>query len=266
MAENKTGQVTQSPAEVYDSFFVPVLFQDWTSRVADAAMVSSGQRALDVACGTGVLTCEVAHRVGENGYAAGLDLNEGMLGVAKRKAPEIEWRQGRAENLPFDRDSFDAVVCQFGLMFFEDQQAAIKEMLRVLRQDGHMALAVWDSLENTPGYAAIAELLATLFGDKAANAIRAPFGLGDKQVLRSLFTDAGSGNVQIETHEGTARFPSIRSWIYTEIKGWVLADMLDDAQYQQLLQAAESELQTFVTQDGNVALRMPAHIATVTKW
>lgn len=92
MTENKTGQVLQSPAEVYDSFFVPAIFQGWTSRVADAAMVSSGQRTLDVACGTGALTCDVAHRVGENGFAAGLDLNEGMLGVAKRKAPEIEWR------------------------------------------------------------------------------------------------------------------------------------------------------------------------------
>ncbi|MBE9170067.1 methyltransferase domain-containing protein [Pleurocapsales cyanobacterium LEGE 06147] len=111
MSKSEIRQVTRTAAEIYEEFFVPALFQQWASRVAGAAMISSGQRILDVACGTGVLTREVAHRAGENGSAIGLDLNEGMLVVARRKAPEIEWRQGRAEGLPFDSDSFDAVVC-----------------------------------------------------------------------------------------------------------------------------------------------------------
>ena len=265
MTEGLNQRKIQSAPEVYEAFFVPAIFQAWTRRVADAAMVSSGQNALDVGCGTGVLTREVAQRVGDSGSVVGLDINAGMLDVAKRKVPTIKWRQGQAENLPFESNSFDAVVCQFGLMFFEDQQAAIAEMLRVLKPGGHMAIAVWDCLENTPGYAAVSELLETLFGGETAEAIRAPFGLGDKQVLRSRFTEAGVGHVQIETHEGSACFPSIQSWMHTEIKGWVLADQLDDAQYQQLLQAAETELQTFITPDGTVALRSPAHIATATK-
>jgi hypothetical protein len=125
-------------------------------------------------------------------------------------------------------------------------------MLRVLRQDGYMAVAVWDSLENTPGYAAITELLERLFGDKVADAMREPFVLGDIEVLRSLFTDAGVASVEIETHEGIVRFPSISSWIYTDIKGWTLADLIDDAQYQLLLQEAESELRRFVTSESTI--------------
>jgi ubiquinone/menaquinone biosynthesis C-methylase UbiE len=157
MSESERGQVTRSTAEVYEDFFVPALFQEWASRVADAALISSGQRILDVACGTGVLAHKAADRVGASGSVVGLDLNEGMLAVAKRKAPEIEWWQGHAEALPFVSNSFDAVVCQFGLMFFENRCAAIEEMVRVLRQGGHLAIAVWDSLENTPGYAAVTD-------------------------------------------------------------------------------------------------------------
>ena len=265
MERSKRGQVTQSAAEVYEKFFVPALFQEWASRVADVAQISPGQRILDVACGTGVLTREIANRVGASGSVVGLDLNEGMLVVAKRKAPEIEWRQGNVEALPFDSNRFDAVVCQFGLMFFENRRAALEEMVRVLRQGGHLAVAVWDSLANIPGYAAVTKLLERLFGSEVADKMQAPFVLGNTKILQSLFANAGVSNAQILTYEGTARFPSINSWVYTEIKGWTFADMIDDAQYQRLLQEAEKELQQFVTPEGTVAFRLPAHMVTATK-
>ena len=157
MDKTEKGQVTRIAAEIYEEFFVPALFKQWASRVADVAQISSGQHVLDVACGTGILAREIAELVGANGSVVGLDPNEGMLIVAKRKAPEIEWRQGYAEVLPFDSSSFDAVVCQFGLMFFENRCAALKEMIRVLQQGGHLAVAVWDSLVNIPGYAAVTQ-------------------------------------------------------------------------------------------------------------
>lgn len=265
MSESERGQVTQNAAEVYEEFFVPALFQEWVNQVADAAHISRGQRILDVACGTGIVAREASQRVGINGSVVGLDLNEGMLAIAKRKAPHIEWRHGHAEALPFDSGSFDAVVCQFGLMFFEDRCAAIEQMMRVLRHGGHLAVAVWDSLENSPGYATVTGLLKRLFGDEVANAMRAPFVLGDTQVLRSLFTDAGVADAQITTYKGTARFPSISSWVYTDVKGWTLSDMIDDTQYQLLLQEAEKELRQFVLPDDTVAFRSPAHIVTTTK-
>ena len=147
MNETEQGQVSASAAQVYDDFFVPALFQGWVSRVVDAAKIASGHCVLDVACGTGVVTREIAKGLGANGSVIGLDLNPGMLAVAKEKAPNIEWQQGNAEALPFDSNSFDVVICQFGLMFFEHRQAALKEMLRVLRQGGRLVIAVWDSLE-----------------------------------------------------------------------------------------------------------------------
>jgi len=259
------GQVNHSAAEVYEEFFVPALFQEWTDRVADEAHIQVGQRVLDVACGTGILTRTVAGRVGANGSVVGIDVNEGMLVVAKRKAPDIEWRQGKAEMLPFDEDSFEVVVSQFGLMFFEDRPLALREMMRVLHPGGHLAIAVWDTLENTPGYTAMASLVRRLFGEQAANSLRAPYALGDKKELQSLFDDAGISQALITTYPGTAHFPSIQSWVYTEIKGWVLADRLDDTQFDLLLKEAERVLAPFITANGTVAFSAPAHIVSAVK-
>ena len=258
------GQVNTSAAEVYEEFFVPALFGEWGGRVAEAAHIQAGQRVLDVACGTGVLARAAAERVGAAGEVVGLDINEGMLAVARRKAPYITWQSGPAESLPFEDDSFDAVVSQFGLMFFEDRQAALAEMKRVVRPGGHLAVAVWDSLENTPAYATVTDLLQRLFGDEAANALRAPFNLGDTALLQSLFTEADIPNVTITTIEGTARFASIEAWVTTDVKGWTLADMIDDDQFHQLLTEAETALQPFVTPAGNVAFTSPAHIISAT--
>jgi ubiquinone/menaquinone biosynthesis C-methylase UbiE len=265
MSENQTGQVTRNAAETYEEFFVPALFQEWADRVVDAAQIEGGQHVLDVACGTGVLTRAAARRVGPNGSVIGLDVNEGMLEVAQRKAPEIQWKHGRAESLPFGDNTFDAVISQFGLMFFEDRSAAIHEMSRVLLPGGRLAVAVWDSLENTPGYAAMAALLKSLFGAQTAEALYAPFSLGDKETLLPLFKDSHLQDVQITTHDGTARFSSISSWVFTEIKGWTLSDSIDEAQYQKLLEEAEKELQPYVLSDGRVQFRAPAHIVTARK-
>ena len=259
------GQVTRSAAEVYEEFFVPALFQEWAPRVAAAAAIRPGQKVLDVACGTGVLAREVASRAAPGGEVAGLDRNDGMLAVARRQAPGIAWRQGLAEALPYNAGQFDAVVSQFGLMFFDDRQRALQEMLRVLRPGGRLAVAVWDRLETSPGYAAMTGLLRRLFGEPVAAGLRAPFVLGDPDELRALFAAAGMPDARVATETGTARFPSIEAWVHTDVKGWTLADLIDDAQYRQLLQAAQTELRRFTGADGSVAFASPAHIVTATR-
>ena len=265
MSANETGQITSNAAEIYEEFFVPALFQEWTERVIDAASIRPGNRVLDVACGTGVLARTAAERVGVDGVVIGLDVNPGMLAVAERKGPAITWRQGRAESLPFADAEFDAVVSQFALMFFDDRVAALEEMRRVVRPNGRVAVAVWGSIEETPGYSSMSDLLRRLFGEEAATSLSAPYSLGDREDVRSLFSRAGITDVAIQTIIGMARFPSIRSWVFTDIKGWTLADVLSDEQFATLLEHAERDMQPFVTSDGTVAFAAPAHIVTWTK-
>lgn len=265
MDEVSTGQVTRGAAEVYEEFFVPALFQDWTGPVAGAVRLAPGERVLDIACGTGVLAREAARRVAPTGSVVGLDRNEGMLAVAARIAPAIEWRHGMAESLPFPDGVYDAVVSQFGLMFFDDRVAALREMWRVLRPGGRLGVAVWDALERSPGYAGMVALLQRMFGDSVADELRAPFVLGDTGTLRALFAEAGIAGIDILSLTGTARFASIETWVHTDVKGWTLADLIGEAQYRSLLDAAQREFAAFEQPGGTVAFDMGAHIVTATR-
>jgi len=259
------GQLTDAAAEVYEDFFLPALFQQWAAPVAEAARLTPGQQVLDVACGTGVLAREVASRVGPGGTVIGLDRNDGMLSVARDRRPDLEWHEGMAESLPFPDQSFDAVVSQFGLMFFDDRTAALREMWRVLRPGGRLVVAVWNALEEVPGYAVLVDLLEELFGAQAANEMRGPFVLGDRKALVDLFADAGISDVTVDTTASDARYASIEAWMHTDVKGWTLGEVIDDAGYERLLSAAADRLARFVSDDGSVAFPHPAHIVTATK-
>lgn len=249
-------------AQAYQELHVPALFQQWAARVLDAVQVEPGHRVLDVACGTGVLAREAATRVGPAGFVAGVDPDPGMLAVAERLAPSVEWRQGAAESLPYPDRRFDAVVSQFGLMFFTDRRRALREMLRVSAPGGSLAVAVWDRLENSAAYPIEVELLERLAGSRAADALRAPFVLGDPSGLIRLFESAGVKSVAMETRHGTARFPSLRSMIEADLRGWlpVMGVVLEEQQIQRILAEAESALREYVTPDGQVMFDSPAHI------
>lgn len=254
-------------ATAYQAFFVPALFQEWAPRVAAAANIRPGDRVLDVACGTGVLAREAASRMDSAGSVVGLDPNPGMLAVASRLGPAIEWRQGTAESLPYQGHSFDVVVSQFGLMFFNDRQQALREMLRVLVPGGRLAIAVWDCLDNTPAYAAEVALLARIAGERAADALRAPFVLGERRDLEALFTGVPQCPVTISTHKGTGRFPSIRSMVEADVRGWlpVMGVVLPEDLISRILTEAEDALSPYLAEDGRVVFDSPAHIVAGTK-
>lgn len=251
-------------ARAYEALHVPALFRRWCPRVLDAAGVTDGDRVLDVACGTGVLAREAAVRVGAAGSVAGVDPGRGMLAVARELAPEIEWREGTAESLPYPDQSFDAVVSQFGLMFFSDRPRALREMIRVLKPGAGLAVAVWDCLENSEAYPEEVELLHRIAGKAAADALRAPFVLGDKAGLIALFEASGAESVRVETHTEVASFPSIRTMVEADLRGWlpVMGVVLQDDQIERILSDAENVLAKYVAADGKVVFKSPAHIVT----
>jgi len=249
-------------AEAYEALHVPALFEEWAERVLVAAEVGPGHRLLDVACGTGILARTAVERVGPAGHVVGVDPNPGMLKVAARLEDSVDWRAGTAEELPCDDASFDRVVSQFGMMFFTDRRGAISEMLRVLEPGGRFAVAVWAGLDQSPAYARSVQLLEKMAGAEAADALRAPFILGDAAAVRELTTAAGAASVDSTTIVGKARFPSLRSMVEADLRGWlpVMGVELEEDLILSILEAAETELDDFVLPDGRMEFDSPAHI------
>jgi ubiquinone/menaquinone biosynthesis C-methylase UbiE len=257
--------VSTNAAEVYDAQFVPALFAHWGPIVADVAGVKAGDRVLDVACGTGAATLAAAEIAGPSGHVVGLDANPEMLAVARKKSTGIEWVEGKAEALPMPDNSFDAVVSQFGFMFFDGKPAALREMMRVLRPSGRMAVAVCDAVENSPGYGAFAKLLDRLFGRQVGDAFRAPFALGNVDRLRTLCREADVTGVDVARHNATVGFGSIEAMVSAERAcAWTLGGMLDEDQFARLLAESRKELEPFIT-DGGIRFDMPSLIMSARK-
>lgn len=254
-------------AAAYESLHVPALFGAWAGTVLDAAKVGPGERVADVACGTGILARGAHARVGADGCVVGVDPDAGMLTVAAREAPGVDWRMGSAEALPLDDASQDAVVSQFGMMFFRDRDRAAAEMLRVLAAGGHLAVAVWDALERSPAYSALVTLLEDRAGSDAADALRAPFALGDAHAFALPFRRAGVEALKLATHSGTARFPDLRTMVEADLRGWlpVMGVVLDEELIEEILAAAEHALARFVDARGRMVFPCSAHILSGVK-
>jgi len=253
-------------ARAYEALFVPALFAQWALKTVEASGLAGGQSVLDVACGTGIVAHAALLQVGSTGYIAGLDPNIGMLAVAKELTPTVDWRQGTAESIPFPDASFDVVACQFGLMFM-DSERALREMLRVLKPQGRLVVAVWDRIENIPAYAAEVALVERLAGMQAADALRAPFALGDRSTLTEIFHKADATPVSVLTSNGIGRFPSIRVMVEADLRGWlpVLGVNLAENVINEILTEAESVLGQYVDGDGLVTFDVAAHLVTATK-
>ena len=243
------------------ALFVPALFGQWPERVLDTARLAAGDDVLDVGCGTGILARTAARRLNGSGSVTGIDINDGMLTIARRTPEPVTWRQGPAEHLPFPDHSFDRVVSQFAQMFFADQTASLTEMVRVTRPGGTITIATWASIDLSPGYAAMVDLLQRLFGDEAATALMAPFTLGTEDKLHDLI-DKTLPNATVTLHRGLARFDSLEAWVQTDVRGWTLADMITDDQYAQLLASAKRELAHLVDDNEQVRFPAPALFAT----
>lgn len=259
--DNLSHELLEKTAAAYDELLVPALFQEWADRLAQADEIKPSHKVLDLACGTGVLARSVAGQL-QDGSVTGVDPNPGMLAVAKRSAPNIEWLQGSAEELPFDNDTFDIVVSQFGLMLFSSPKTALKEMKRVLKAGGYLLIAVFDSIHKMPAYEMMADLFERKVNRSVGEALRFPFSMGHTDKLYSLFWNAGLKDTEITNHKGVARFSSPRHMVLSDVRGWFpFAQIhLDDQTVESIAREAESVLNPFLTSDGRVQFEVSVHI------
>src|SRR5215211_6048459 len=213
-------QLEEGSAEAYERYLVPLLFAPGAEYLIELASLGPEERLLDVACGTGIVARRAARRVGADGKVVGLDINEGMLEVARKASsdvrPAIEWHQGDATDMPLPDRAFDVVFCQQGLQFFPDRSAALGEMHRVLVQNGRLVLSILRSIEHNPGYRLLAEALERHVGLDAGAMMRSPFTSLSADELRALITGAGFRDVRIFLGVGPVRYPSVEEFLRWE--------------------------------------------------
>ena len=216
------GQQTASPAEVYERYLGPAISVPWTSVLLEYARPQPGERALDVACGTGVVARHVAPLVGVNGKVVALDVSPEMLDVGRllpaAAGASIEWRQGNADTLPLPDGEFDLVLCQQGLQFFADRAASLAEMRRVLADGGRVILSVWQGLESHPLYETLFK--ATIRHLEAPMSdVATSFSLGNADELRALLSDAGFQRIDVAPRMLQIRLPSPERFVQLTIAG-----------------------------------------------
>ena len=257
-------QLRGSAPELYERYLVPAVTFPWAQDLVGRAGITRGDRVLDVACGTGVVARVAAAQVGPSGRVAGLDLNGGMLEIARAAAPEIEWVEGSALALPFEDGEFGVVVCQLGLQFFDDRLGALRELRRVLAAGGGMAASVFTSIERNPAALALSDALDRQFGEGASLAKRSEHSLADAEELRRLCTAAGFSRVRVETVSLTVRFSSVQEWVGIQLAATPLAALAgrDDAAAR-VSEDVGASLAEFV-QDGSFAFPQEVHVALAT--
>jgi len=220
-------------ADNYERYFVPTIGLPFATALLNAAGLQPGERILDIACGTGVVTRLAAERVGPSGTVAGVDINPAMLAVA-RSVPSsgaaIEWHEATAESLPLADGSFDVVLSSLGLQFVPDKASALREMRRVLAPDGHLAVATVGP--TPPPFAILEQALARYVKPEAAAFMRVVFSLHEPEELEGLVSGAGFRDVEVRSTALTLTFPGPEEFLWQYVHSTPLAAavaQIDDA-------------------------------------
>jgi SAM-dependent methyltransferase len=190
----------------------------------------------------------------------GLDRNDAMLTVARRVRPDLEWRQGDAGELPFPDESFDAILCQMALMFFPDRARAVREMRRVVKASGTVAVAVPSGLRSQPAYGPFVEMAARHAGPDAVSLLGTYFVCGDLTELTDLIRSAGLEVVETRTRRGRVKLDSADEFVAVEVKSTPLGERVSAEVYEKIRADAREVLRPFVTSSGAVQVPLEGHL------
>ncbi len=257
--------------EIYDTYLVPLIFEAFANDIAERAAALNPATILETAAGSGVVTRALASRLSSDAHYTVTDLNQPMLDrAASKQEPDsrILWRQADALNLPFDDESFDAVVCQFGVMFYPDRVAGYAEARRVIKPGGTLLFNVWDDIGSNEFADVVTKTAAAMFPDDPPQFLsRTPYGYHEEDLIRQELSQAGFSDVTYETLEETSSAPSPRHPAFAYCQGTPLrneieardANLLDDVTDR----AAEAIASRYGA--GPVTAKIQGHIITAVR-
>lgn len=254
---------------IYERFLVPLIFQPYADDLATRVLARRPRRLLELAAGTGVVTRAMAAALGSTTTIVATDLNQAMIdeAVARDTFLSIEWKQADAMRLPFPDASFDAVVCQFGVMFFPDKPTAFSEARRVLRSGGVFIFNVWDHIEENEFADTVTAALESLFPDDPPRFLaRTPHGYFDgSTITRDLATAGFTAAPDISTVAARSRAESPRVPAVAYCQGTPLRNEIEARDAARLGEATELAAGAIAQRFGPGAVdgKIQAHVIVI---
>jgi SAM-dependent methyltransferase len=252
--------------KLYDNYLVPLIFEPYAADIADRLKSLQLSRVLEVACGSGVVTRAMASTLNPEVEIVATDFNQAMLdyAAAKPAARAINWRCADAMTLPFDDGVFDAVICQFGVMFFPDKPKCFSEARRVLRRGGTFLFNVWDRIEENEFADLVTTSLESVFPDDPPRFLaRTPHGYHDLSVIRHDLEKAGfGGKCRVETVPARSRAESSRVPAIAYCQGTPLRNEIEARDASRLGEATDTAADAIAAKHGRgeVDGKIQAHV------
>jgi len=231
-----------NPAENYERFFVPAIGEPLANDLIRLAAPRPGERILDVACGTGIVARLASQQVGSNGTVAGLDMNPGMLEVARSITPAdmtIEWYESGAEDMPLPDEAFDVVLCQLSLQFMTGKLVALQEMRRVLTPGGRLILNVPGPRAKT--FAVLAEAMGRYISSQAAGFVTHIFSLHDTTEIQQLLSQADFRDIAVQANNKMLTLPPPKEFLWQYVHSTPLAGLVANVD-EEVLAVLEREV------------------------
>src|SRR5690349_3879655 len=254
--------------KLYETYLVPLIFEPYAADLAKRLSARPVSRVLEIAAGTGVVTRALASALPESAAIVATDLNQAMLDQAAAVGTKraVEWRQADAMQLPFQDASFDAVVCQFGTMFFPDKAKAFAEARRVLRPAGVYLFNVWDRIEENEFADVVTAALGRRFpNDPPRFMARTPHGYHDRGVIERDLAGGGFGAPRIDTLAARSRAASPRDVAIAYCQGTPLRNEIEARDASALHEATELATEAIAKRFGRGAVdgKIQAHVVAV---
>jgi ubiquinone/menaquinone biosynthesis C-methylase UbiE len=256
--------------EIYDRLLVPLIFEPYARDLAERVARADPEAILEIAAGTGVVTRAMTARLPANARLTVTDLNQPMLDHAKARQPDgrITWKQADALALPFADGSFDAVACQFGVMFFPDKVQGYREARRVLKPGGRYVFSVWDRISDNEFADVVTQALATMFPDDPPRFLaRTPHGHHDAEQIRRELSAAGFTDVSVDAVDHRSKAASPRDPAIAYCQGTPLRNEIEARGAGRLEEATNRAAEAVAQRFGSAAVdgRIRALVITATR-
>jgi ubiquinone/menaquinone biosynthesis C-methylase UbiE len=256
---------------IYERCMVPMIFEPYAQEMADRVARRAPEKVLEIAAGTGVVTRALAARLGPVAEIVATDLNQPMLDMAENLQDGrglVNFRQADALSLPFEDESFDVAVCQFGVMFFPDKLQSYREARRVLKSGGAYVFALWDRISTNEFVTVASALLASRFPDDPPKFMeRTPHGYHDIEAITATLMQAGFADVSVETVDKVSRASSALEAAIGYCQGNPLRNEIEARAPGSLQSVTESVAAALAERfgQGPIEGRIRAHIFTARK-